>query len=76
MKRDQRQRGQYLGGIVPFGCRVGDAGELAVVPEQQAALKRMQKLRRDGVSLHAIADCYSARRLTPYRRRTLTPDMA
>jgi hypothetical protein len=24
----------------------------------------------------AVSVCYSARRLTPYRRRTLTPDIA
>jgi DNA invertase Pin-like site-specific DNA recombinase len=26
---DQKARGRYLGGIVPFGCRRGEHGELA-----------------------------------------------
>ena len=48
VKRDQRQRGRYLGGAVPLGYRVGEAGELVPVPEQQAAIKRMRKLTRPG----------------------------
>jgi len=28
VKADQRKRGRYLGGIVPFGWRVGDDGHL------------------------------------------------
>ena len=35
VKRDQRQRGRYLGGAVPWGYRVGEAGEL--VPDPRAA---------------------------------------
>jgi putative DNA-invertase from lambdoid prophage Rac len=54
VKRDQRQRGRYLGGRVPFGWRE-DAGELVPVPEQQRAIERMQELRRQGVSLRAIS---------------------
>ena len=56
VKRDQRQRGRYLGGTPPFGWRVGGAGELVPVPEQQAALKQMRKLRAEGAPLRAIAD--------------------
>jgi DNA invertase Pin-like site-specific DNA recombinase len=56
VKRDQRQRGRYLGGIPPFGWRVGEAGELVRVPEQQRALKRMRTLRAKGLALRAIAD--------------------
>src|SRR6201994_3017615 len=44
VKRDQRQRGRYLGGKIPWGYRVGDDGALVPIPEQQAALKRMRKL--------------------------------
>jgi DNA invertase Pin-like site-specific DNA recombinase len=54
VKRDQRLRGRYLGGKAPFGFRVGEAGELIPVPEQQKALARMQRLRRDGYSLREI----------------------
>ena len=48
VKRDQRQRGRYLGGAVPWGYRVGEAGELVPIPEQQAAIRRMRKLRGPG----------------------------
>src|ERR1700733_5619517 len=34
VKRDQRQRGRYLGGTPPFGWRVGEAGELVPVAKQ------------------------------------------
>src|SRR3954465_1258352 len=40
VKKDQRERGRYLGGKPPFGWRVGAVGELVPVPEQQAAVKR------------------------------------
>jgi DNA invertase Pin-like site-specific DNA recombinase len=56
VKRDQRQRGRYLGGTPPFGWRVGEAGELVPVPEQQRALKRMRTLRAKGLALRTIAD--------------------
>ena len=56
VKADQRQRGRYLGGIVPFGWRVagkdeaeGD-GRMVEVPEQQAAIQRMRALRASGAS--------------------------
>jgi len=56
VKRDQRQRGRYLGGKVPWGWRVDDNGELLPVPEQQAALARMRKLRAAGMPLRGIAE--------------------
>ena len=37
VKQDQRQRGRYLGGRVPYGYRVGEDGALEPVPDQQAA---------------------------------------
>jgi DNA invertase Pin-like site-specific DNA recombinase len=55
VKRDQRQRGRYLGGAVPWGYRVGEAGELVPIPEQQAAIRQMRKLRDQGLALRAIA---------------------
>lgn len=60
VKKDQRGRHRYLGGIVPFGWRVGDGGELVEVPEQQAAIRRMQELRAEGKSLRAIAAVLAA----------------
>jgi putative DNA-invertase from lambdoid prophage Rac len=56
VKSDQRKRGRYLGGIAPFGWRVGDDGALVAIPEQQAAIKRMRKLRADGLALRPIAE--------------------
>jgi DNA invertase Pin-like site-specific DNA recombinase len=59
VKRDQRQRGRYLGGIAPFGWCVGDDGELAEVPAQQAAIRTMRSLRAEGASLRQIAAAMS-----------------
>jgi putative DNA-invertase from lambdoid prophage Rac len=56
VKRDQRQRGRYLGGKVPWGWKVGDAGDLLPEPTKRAALKQMRKLRAEGASLRAISD--------------------
>jgi putative DNA-invertase from lambdoid prophage Rac len=55
VRREQRARGRYLGGIPPFGWRVGDGGELVAVPEQQEALTRMHRLSANGATLRAIA---------------------
>ena len=55
VKRDQRHRGRYLGGTVPFGYARGENGELVEVPEQQAAIRRMRMLRTIGLPLRAIA---------------------
>jgi hypothetical protein len=54
VKRDQRQRGRFLGGTVPFGYAIGDEGELVEVPEQQRAIKRMKQLRARKLSLRKI----------------------
>jgi DNA invertase Pin-like site-specific DNA recombinase len=55
VKRDQRQRGRYLGGRPPFGWRVGEGGELIAIPEQQRAIQRMRKLKDQDLTLRAIA---------------------
>ena len=55
VKADQRARGRYLGGIVPFGYVVGAEGALEARPDQQAAIARMRDLRRAGGSLRFIA---------------------
>jgi len=60
VKRDQRTRGRYLGGVPPFGWRVGETGELVAVPEQQAALARMRVMRAEGAPLRAIAEQITA----------------
>ena len=60
VKRDQRGRGRYLGGKVPFGWRVDDQGGLQAVPAEQAALRRMRALKASGKPLRAIAGLMQA----------------
>ncbi len=55
VKRDQKQRGRYLGGKVPFGYRVTDEGALVEVEEQQAAAREMVVLRGQGIPLRTVA---------------------
>jgi DNA invertase Pin-like site-specific DNA recombinase len=56
VKKDQKARGRYLGGIVPFGYRLGEDSELVEVPEQQEAISEMKALQADGKSLRTIAE--------------------
>jgi putative DNA-invertase from lambdoid prophage Rac len=51
VKADQKKRGRFLGGTAPFGFRKGDDGELVPVPEQQAAIRKMLKLKAENYSL-------------------------
>src|SRR5664279_531248 len=60
VKRDQRTRNRYLGGVPPFGWRKGDAGELVAVPEQQTAIERMRSMRANGSALRVIAERIAA----------------
>jgi DNA invertase Pin-like site-specific DNA recombinase len=60
VKADQRKRQRYLGGIVPFGWRIGEDGTLIEVPEQQRAIQRIFELRRNGLSLRAISASIAA----------------
>jgi putative DNA-invertase from lambdoid prophage Rac len=54
-KADQKKRGRFLGGTAPFGWQVGEDGILIEVPEQQATIRKILKLRQEGLSLRAIA---------------------
>ena len=56
MKSDQRKRGRYLGGKVPFGFTVGADGDLVEDAAQQAALVKMRAMRASGATLRAIAE--------------------
>jgi putative DNA-invertase from lambdoid prophage Rac len=60
LKADQRKRQRYLGGIVPFGWRIGEDGTLVEMLEQQRAIQRIVELRRKGVSLRAISASIAA----------------
>jgi putative DNA-invertase from lambdoid prophage Rac len=53
VKADQKARGAYLGGFVPFGYSVVD-GQLTPIPEQQPVIAEIIALRREGKSLRAI----------------------
>jgi putative DNA-invertase from lambdoid prophage Rac len=56
VKRDQRNRGRFLGGTPPFGFKVGDDGDLVPIPDQQKAIETMRRLRAKGLALRAIAE--------------------
>ena len=55
VKQDQRRRGLHLGGHRPFGYRVDADRRLVPDPAEQAAIGRIQELRRAGLSLRAVA---------------------
>ncbi len=60
VKQDQRQRNRHLGGIVPFGFRVGDDGELVPDAVEQALIARARALRASGATLRAIKAALAA----------------
>ncbi len=55
VKADQKARGRYLGGKVPFGFRRGDDGELVPHEAEQEAIRDMVAMRAQGRTLRAIA---------------------
>jgi hypothetical protein len=60
VNRDQRQRNRYLGGIVPFGFRVGDDGALVPHAAEQALIAHARALRTDGATFRAIQAVFEA----------------
>jgi putative DNA-invertase from lambdoid prophage Rac len=60
VKADQKARGRYLGGIVPFGFRRGKSGELVPHEAEQEAIHEIKRLRAEGRPLRAIADAVRA----------------
>jgi putative DNA-invertase from lambdoid prophage Rac len=63
VKRDQRQRGRYLGGRIPFGFRVDEEGALIEAADQQAAIRDMLSMRSKGASLRSISEAMKGRGL-------------
>jgi putative DNA-invertase from lambdoid prophage Rac len=61
VKADQRARGRYLGGKVPFGFRRGDSGELVPHEAEQEAISEIVALRAQGKALRAIAAAAQAK---------------
>ena len=55
VKANQKARGRHLGGIVPFGYRRAEHGELAPHEAEQAAIREMVALRPQGKALRAVA---------------------
>ncbi|WP_428484602.1 recombinase family protein [Rhodopila sp.] len=54
VKADQKTRGRYLGGKVPFGFTVGADGELVTDYAQQDAIRLAHAMRQAGKPLRAI----------------------
>jgi hypothetical protein len=64
VKADQKARGRYLGGKVPFGFRRGKSGELVPHEAEQEAIREIMALRAEGKALRPIADVLRAKGLT------------
>jgi putative DNA-invertase from lambdoid prophage Rac len=60
VKADQKARGRYLGGKVPFGFRRGESGELIPYEAEQEAIREIIALRAQGKPLRAIAEAVQA----------------
>jgi DNA invertase Pin-like site-specific DNA recombinase len=54
-KRAQKARGEYLGGVTPFGWTYDAERKLVEVPEQQRAIKRIHRLAGQGLSPYKIS---------------------
>jgi putative DNA-invertase from lambdoid prophage Rac len=54
VKQDQKDRGRYLGGKVPFGFRVGDDGDLVEDAAEQEAIRAAHQMRGDGATMRTI----------------------
>jgi putative DNA-invertase from lambdoid prophage Rac len=61
VKADQKARGRYLGGSIPFGYRLGDDGGLVPHEPEQEAIREMTALKAQGRSLRAVAAEMQAR---------------
>jgi putative DNA-invertase from lambdoid prophage Rac len=61
-KADQKARGRYLGGKIPFGWRRGEGGELVVVEAEQQAIREMVRLRlKERQPLRVVVEAMGAR---------------
>lgn len=54
VKADQRGRGRYLGGRVPFGFLRGPDGGLVSEPGQSAAIETAREMRTGGATLRSV----------------------
>jgi putative DNA-invertase from lambdoid prophage Rac len=62
-KADQKARGRFLGGTVPFGYRrAGEEGEVLVPHEaEQEAIRDIGRLKAQGEPLRAISEALRAK---------------
>ena len=62
-KADQKARGRFLGGTVPFGYRrAGEDGEFLVPHEaEQEAIREIKRLKAQGKALRAISEAMKAK---------------
>ena len=61
VKQDQKARGRYLGGKVPFGYRVTGDGNLIEHKAEQDAIRAMRAMRAQGIALRPIAAAMAER---------------
>ena len=59
-KKDDKARGRYAGGTVPFGFERSDDGKLAKDKAKQQAIALMIEMKADGKSLRGIAAAVAA----------------
>lgn len=60
VKADQRGRGRYLGGKVPFGFTVGAGGGLVEEPGQQGAVALARQMRAAGGTVRGVQAALAA----------------
>lgn len=65
------ERGQYMGAFAPYGYNKDpdDKHHLIIDPETSPIVRRMFEMRRQGVGLRAIAECFNEEQIPPPRRR-------
>jgi putative DNA-invertase from lambdoid prophage Rac len=61
VKADQKARGRYLGGKVPFGFRLGNDGDLVPHEAEQETIREIVSLRAQGKTLRTIADAVTTK---------------
>src|SRR3954469_5297366 len=61
VKRDQRARGRFLGGTVPFGYRLNSDGDLIRHEGEQEAISEARMMKARGASLRIIAEVLTAK---------------
>jgi DNA invertase Pin-like site-specific DNA recombinase len=62
VKADQKARGRYLGGTVPFGFRLNEGGELVRHDSEQKPIREIRRLRANGLALRPVAEAIRAQR--------------